>query len=188
MTSAVRETLASSMFLFVTSPPTVIASFGVLCGVHGLHDEPEQHSRAMLPPVTPHDVPCTFFLILRVAVPSLQPVVGGVRDVTPRLQPPTLFHGCSIDCHRPPSNRGLDFLVVPSGFPSRPESPVFLCGARAGPPPQFEPSMDRRMEWSPSPPWTFREWAAQWLCVSCNKTADFIAHSAVVSASSGSGV
>ena len=81
MKSAVRETLASSMFLAVTSPPTVIASFGVLCGVHGLHDEPEQHYRAMLPPITPRDVPCTFLLILLVVVPSLQPVVGGVREV-----------------------------------------------------------------------------------------------------------
>ena len=68
---------------------------------------------------------------------------------------------------------GLDSLVVPSGFPPRPESPVFLCCSRVGPPPpQFEPSMDRRMEWSPSQPLNSSEWAAQWLCVGCNRTVD----------------
>ena len=84
----------------------------------------------------------------------------------------TLFRGCVIDVHRPPSNRGLGSLVVPSGFPPRSESPVLLCCTRLGPPPEFEPSMDRRMGWSPSQPLNSSERAARWLCVGCNRTAD----------------
>ena len=72
----------------------------------------------------------------------------------------------------PPTNRGLNSMVLPAGFLPRPETPVFLCCRRIGPPPQFEPSNDRRMEWSPSPVAHSSEWAAEWLCVGCSRTVD----------------
>ena len=84
----------------------------------------------------------------------------------------SLFHGCMIDVDRSPSNRLMNSLVLPVGFPPRPETPVFLCCRRIGPPPQFEPSDDRQMEWSPSRVAHSSEWAAEWLCVGCSRTAD----------------
>ena len=84
----------------------------------------------------------------------------------------SLFHGCMIDVESPPTNRGLNSMVRPAGFPPRPETPEFLCCRRIGPPPQFEPSNDRRMGWSPSPKAHFSEWAVEWLCVGCSRTVD----------------
>ena len=84
----------------------------------------------------------------------------------------SLFHGCMIDVNRSPTNRGLNSMVLLAGFPPRPETPVFFCCRRIGPPPQFEPSNDHRMEWSPSPVAHSEEWAAGWLCVGCSRTVD----------------
>ena len=49
---------------------------GLLCGVHGNHDEWEQHCRAALPPITPCCLPLSHFLVLRFTVSSLQSVAG----------------------------------------------------------------------------------------------------------------
>ena len=49
---------------------------------------------------------------------------------------------------------------------------MFLCCRRIGPPPQFEPSNDRQMEWSPSLVAHSSVWAAEWLCVGCSRTVD----------------
>ena len=57
----------------------------------------------------------------------------------------TLFHVCIINVDRPPLNRGLNSVVLPSFPPSR-EWPVFLCCPRLGPFPHFDPSNDRRMD------------------------------------------
>ena len=117
----------------------------MLCGVHGHHDEPEQHCRAVLPPVTPRGVPCTFFLVLRgcsalCAINRWQNSRGR-RHL--QRQPCSMGARLMFTVHL--RTVDWDSLVVPSGFPPRPESPLFLCCPRVGPPPQFEPSMDRRM-------------------------------------------
>ena len=68
-----------------------------------------------------------------------------------------------------PPNRAANSLVLPSGFPSPPEN-LSLCCCRVGPPPQFEPSIDRRMEWSPVWQQSTSVWDLQWICVSCSRT------------------
>ena len=81
-----------------------------------------------------------------------------------------LFHGCMIDFDLPPSNQGLNSLVLPSGFPRPPDSMAVLCCRRVGPPPQFEELSDRRMEWSPSHHVTSDQWSPQWICARCSRS------------------
>ena len=86
------------------------------------------------------------------------------------FQAAALFHGHSVDVSGQPTNRGTNSLVLPSGFPSPPENLSLLCCSRVGPPPQFEPSADRRMEWSPVWQQSTLAWDLQWICISCSRT------------------
>ena len=61
-------------------------------------------------------------------------------------------------------------MVVPTGFPQPLEIVSLLCCAHAGPPPLFEQTSDRRMEWSPVWQPSSSSWLHQWLCVSCSRT------------------
>ena len=63
------------------------------------------------------------------------------------------FHGAS--CWVSSTSRDTSVPLLPSNGP-----------------PEFEPSKDRRMEWSPSPVAHSSEWAAEWLCVGCSRTVD----------------
>ena len=89
---------------------------------------------------------------------------------SPVFQAAALFHGHSVDVTRQPTNRGTNSLVLPSGFPSPLENLSLLCCCRVGPPPQFEPSVDRRMQWSPVWQQSTLVWDLQWICVSCSRT------------------
>ena len=89
---------------------------------------------------------------------------------SPVFQAAALFHGHSVDVTGQPTKRGTNSLVLPSGFSSPPENLSLLCCCRAGPPPQFEPSVDRRMEWSPVWQQSTMAWDLQWICVSCSRT------------------
>ena len=81
----------------------------------------------------------------------------------------SLFHGCMIDVDAPPTNRGINSLSLPSGFPRPPDHTKFLCCQCVGPPPLFEPTGDRRMEWSPFQNPGSSEWIPQWMCLPCNR-------------------
>ena len=87
---------------------------------------------------------------------------------SPVFQAAALFHGHSVTGQ--PTNRGANSLVLPSGFPRPPENLSLLCCCRVGPPPQFEPSVNRRMEWSPVWQQSTSAWDLQWICVSCSRT------------------
>ena len=89
---------------------------------------------------------------------------------SPVFQAAAHFHGHSVDVTGQPTNRGTNSLVLPSGFPSPPENLSLLCCCRVGPPPQFEPNVDRRMEWSPVWQQSTMAWDLQWICVSCSRT------------------
>ena len=134
-------------------------------------DENSIHCRAVLPTFIPRGVPCPIHVVLQVALPTLQPVSVRLRLVSVILScHPVLW--CMIDVDRPPSNRGLNSLVFPSGFPLRPESPVFLCCPRW----VHSLMLSRQMvvAWSGLHLHHLNsfEWAAHWLCVGCNRTAD----------------
>ena len=114
----------------------------------------------MLPPGIPCDMLCPFFLLLRASVLPLQSVVGRIFQVLILLC--VQFVPWVHDrCGPPPTNCWLNSMVLPAGFPPRPETPVFLCCRRISPPP-----------WSPSPVAHSSEWAAEWLCVGCSRTVD----------------
>ena len=82
----------------------------------------------------------------------------------------SLFHGCLVDLDVPPSNRGTNSLVLPLGFPRPPDDLTLLCCPRSGPPPDFEESADRRMEWSPQQ--LSNHWDPQWLCLRCGRSME----------------
>ena len=42
------------------------------------------------------------------------------------FQASSLFHGCMIDVDAPPTNRGINYLTLPSGFPRPPDHTTFL--------------------------------------------------------------
>ena len=87
------------------------------------------------------------------------------------FQAASVFHECMVDVSVPPSNRGINSMMLPAGFPAAP--PVsFLCCHRRGPPPEFALLSDRRMERSPVRDPSSGAWAPQWICVQCSRTAD----------------
>ena len=91
--------------------------------------------------------------------------------VSSSFQAASVFHECMVDVSVPPSNRGLNSMMLPAGFPAAP--PVsFLCCHRRGPPPEFALLSDRRMEWSPVRDPCSGAWAPQWICVQCSRTVD----------------
>ena len=53
----------------------------------------------------------------------------------------------------------LVFLVLP-----------MICCPRSGPPPDFEESTDRMMEWSPQQ--LSNQWGPQWLCLRCGRSME----------------
>ena len=85
------------------------------------------------------------------------------------FQASSLFHGCMIDVDAPPTNRGINSLSLPSVLPRPPDRTTFLCCQRVGPPQLFEPTGDRRMEWSPFQNPGSSEWIPQWMCVPCSR-------------------
>ena len=84
------------------------------------------------------------------------------------FQAAAVFHGHCVNPADQPSNRGVNSMVVPAGFPQPLDTVTLLCCAHTGPPPMFEQTSDRRMEWSPV--WQPSSWLHQWLCVSCSRT------------------
>ena len=85
------------------------------------------------------------------------------------FQASSLLHGCMIDVDAPPTNRGINSLTLLSGFPRPPDHTAFLCRQRVGPSPLFDPTGNRRMEWSPFQNPGSSEWIPQWMCVPCNR-------------------
>ena len=84
------------------------------------------------------------------------------------FQAASVLHECVIDVNATPTNQGVNSLVLPQIFPPSPDHTTFLCCPRRGPPPLFEPTNDRRMEWSPHQNPGSSQWISQWLCVQCN--------------------
>ena len=101
--------------------------------------------------------------------PFCKPVDCRVRQVFSFLAS-SLFHGCLVELDVPPSNRGTNSLVLPLGFPRPPDDLTLLCCPRSGPPPDFEESADRRMEWSPQQ--LSNQWDPQWLCLCCGRSME----------------
>ena len=89
---------------------------------------------------------------------------------SPAFQAAAVFHGYCVNPANQPSNRGVNSMVVPTGFPQPPETVTLLCCAHVGPPPVFEQTSDRRMEWSPVWQPSSSSWIHQWLCASCSRT------------------
>ena len=86
------------------------------------------------------------------------------------FQAAAVFHGYYVNPADQPSNRGVNSMVVPTGFPQPLDTVTLLCCAHTGPPPLFEQTSDRRMEWSPVWQPSSSSWLHQWLCVSCSRT------------------
>ena len=88
--------------------------------VHRSHDGCGQHRGTLLQAVRPCGLSRSIFLFTRGGLPFCnQSLADFARSSS--FMASSLFHGCMIDFDLPPSNQGLNSLVLPSGFPRPPD-------------------------------------------------------------------
>ena len=88
--------------------------------LHGSHDGGGQHRGALLQAVRPRGLSRSIFLFTWGGLPFCnQSLADFARSSS--FMASSLFHGCMIDFDLPPSNQGLNSLVLPSGFPRPPD-------------------------------------------------------------------